>query len=43
MAYGVPDVVASSAALVTAIGCAMELWTISERDDPADLTAERMP
>jgi len=31
MAYGVPDVVASCAALVTAVGCAMELWTLPEQ------------
>ena len=31
MAYGVPDVVASCAAIVTAVGCAMELWTLPEQ------------
>jgi hypothetical protein len=31
MPYGVPDVVASCAELVTAVGCAMELWTLPEQ------------
>ena len=31
MAYGVPDVVASCAALVTAVGCAMVWWTLPEQ------------
>jgi hypothetical protein len=31
MPYGVPDVVASCAGLVTAVGCAMELWTLPEQ------------
>jgi hypothetical protein len=31
MTYNIPDVVASSAALVTAVGCAMQLWTLPEQ------------
>jgi hypothetical protein len=31
MTYGVGDVVASCAELVTAVGCAMELWTLPEQ------------
>ncbi len=40
MTYGVPDVVASCAELVTAVGCAMELWTLPER---RGLLVERLP
>lgn len=35
MAYGVADVVASCAELVTAIGCFMELWVSLEQRPPA--------
>jgi hypothetical protein len=44
MTYSVPDVVASCAGLVTAIGCAMELWTLpeqrksTEKSSPVEIT-----